>query len=89
MLTKRAQILFDEKTYESLTQIARKNKSTVGELVRKAVKKTYKIKSTVGNSGSLAEAAKSTFGAWEDTHKPLMTPLASAWSAPDEVFGKS
>lgn len=89
MLNKRAHILFDEKTYEYIAQIARRNKSTVGELVRRAIKKTYKIKLKVDKSHSLAEAAKDTFGAWKDhpiADKKLMTPLADSWSEPDKVF---
>lgn len=89
MLNKRTQILFDEKTYRTLWEIARKNKSTVGELVRKAVRKTYKIDSRTDKSGSLAEAAKSTYGAWENQTEEPMMPLADVWSKPSEVFGKS
>ncbi|MEK7525116.1 MAG: hypothetical protein AAB548_01970 [Patescibacteria group bacterium] len=41
MLNKRVQVLFEEKDFVSLVKIARVEDSSVGELVRKAVKKTY------------------------------------------------
>lgn len=41
MLTKRAQILFDEKLWNQLTNRARRQKTSVGKLVRKAVEKAY------------------------------------------------
>jgi len=41
MLIKRTNILFEEKTWELLTALASRNNQSVGELVRKAIKKTY------------------------------------------------
>lgn len=41
MLNKRVQILFEEDDFVSLVRIAQNEDSSVGELVRKAVKKTY------------------------------------------------
>lgn len=41
MLTKRTNILFDEKLWETLTQLAQEKKTSVGKLVRKAVEETY------------------------------------------------
>lgn len=88
MLTKRAQILFDEKTYTSLAEIADHKGTSVGELVRTAVKKTYptveKKKAT-----SVAEAIKDTFGGWEDdprSDEELMKPLAYPWAQPRDIF---
>ena len=43
VLTKRAQILFSPEEYELLKKLAVSTKSSVGELVRKAVKKQYQI----------------------------------------------
>lgn len=37
MLTKRTNILFDEKLWEILTRLAQEKKTSVGDLVRKAV----------------------------------------------------
>ncbi len=50
MLNKRVQVLFEEKDFVSLVKIAQVEDSSVGELVRKAVKKTY----LVGREGGLA-----------------------------------
>ncbi len=41
MLTKRTQILFDKQLWNTLVQIAKTNNTSVGELVRSAVKKQY------------------------------------------------
>lgn len=41
MLTKRAQILFDETMWSTLTAAAKKQKISVGKLVRNAVEKQY------------------------------------------------
>jgi len=43
VLTKRAQILFSPEEYELLKKLAVSTKSSVGELVRRAVKKQYQI----------------------------------------------
>ena len=89
MLTKRAQILFDEKTYTSLEELADAKGTSVGELVRTAVEKTYpatKRKKSI----SVAEAIKDTFGGWADdprTDEELMRPLAYPWAQPRDVFG--
>lgn len=42
MLTKRTNILFEEEFYRYLVALANKNNTSVGDLVRKAVIKTYK-----------------------------------------------
>jgi hypothetical protein len=42
MLTKRTNILFDNDLWELLTSVARKEKSSVGEVVRRAVNKVYR-----------------------------------------------
>ncbi len=42
MLTKRTHILFDEDTALMLAVLAREQATSVGNLVRRAVKKTYK-----------------------------------------------
>ncbi|OGY21663.1 MAG: hypothetical protein A2126_01890 [Candidatus Woykebacteria bacterium GWB1_45_5] len=92
MLNKRAQILFDVKTYKTLEEIAQEKKSSVGELVRTAVKKTYEDKSKTKKPYSLAEAAKETFGAWKahpSTDRKLMNSLSGPWSKPDEIFEKT
>lgn len=41
MLTKRTNILFDEEIFKYLVALADKNKTSVGDLVRKAVTKLY------------------------------------------------
>jgi len=46
MLTKRTNILFDKATFGYLKNLAKKEKTSVGELVRKAVIAVYFKKST-------------------------------------------
>lgn len=41
MLTKRTNILFDEKQWRKLSKRAKREKTSVGKLVRKAVEKAY------------------------------------------------
>lgn len=41
MLTKRTNILFDQKTWDMLISLAHEKKYSVGELVRRAVKEKY------------------------------------------------
>lgn len=41
MLTKRTNILFDEPLWKNLTRMAKREGTSVGELVRSAVLKTY------------------------------------------------
>ena len=54
MLTKRTNILFDNDLWDLLTSVARKEKSSVGEVVRKAVKRVY-------TEGNLVERKKQAF----------------------------
>ena len=42
MLTKRTNILFDNELWDLLTSVARKEKSSVGEVVRRAINKVYR-----------------------------------------------
>lgn len=41
MLNKRAQILFEDETFSFLAALANREETSVGDLVRKAVKRTY------------------------------------------------
>lgn len=88
MLTKRAQILFDEKTYTSLEEIADEKGISVGELVRTAVKKTYPIIAKK-KSISVAEALKDTFGAWKDdprSDEEILDIFSHPWAKPRKIF---
>lgn len=44
MLTKRTNVLFTEEDHLMLSNLARESNKTIGELVRHAVKKTFKLK---------------------------------------------
>lgn len=44
MLTYRTNVLFDEEYRDHLTLLSQMSRKTIGELIRDAVKKTYKIK---------------------------------------------
>lgn len=48
MLKKRTHILFDEETFNTLVYLASRKQKSIGELVRSAVKKTYKKELSVG-----------------------------------------
>lgn len=52
MLTKRTQILFDQQLWAILMQLAKEKNTSVGELVRNAVKKQY------SNDGEQAKIEK-------------------------------
>ncbi len=47
MLTKRTNVLFEEMDYAQLADLARESESTIGHLIRAAVKKTYLSKKRV------------------------------------------
>lgn len=47
MLTKRAQILFDETTWRELTHLAREKQTSIGNLVRDAVEEKYATKANL------------------------------------------
>ena len=44
MLTRRTNVLFEEEDYIMLSGLAKDSNKTIGELVRHAVKKTFKFK---------------------------------------------
>ena len=54
MLTRRTNILFDDDLWDLLTSVARREKSSVGEVVRKAVSRIYA-------EGNLIERKKMAF----------------------------
>jgi hypothetical protein len=54
MLTRRTNILFDNDLWDLLTSVARREKSSVGEVVRKAVSRVY-------TEGNLIERKKKAF----------------------------
>ncbi len=58
MLTKRTHILFDEDTASMLAVLAREQATSVGNLVRRAVQKTYKdVRRTHQRKGQKAVSA--------------------------------
>ena len=65
MLNKRTNILFDDKLWQNLNEKARVDKTSIGELVRKAVTKAYftgqeinTIKATVDNIKKIRKTFK-------------------------------
>ena len=63
MLTQRTNVLFTQEDYGTLTRLSRENNKTMGELIRHAVRKTYKIKpKTDSFEASLARIRKLTKG---------------------------
>lgn len=76
MLTKNTQILFDPKEYKKLASLANMKGTSVGDLVRKAVRITYFIK---GEELEKEWLPTRSFGAWKDhsmTESELMNILA-------------
>ncbi len=64
MLNKRTNILFDDKLWQVLTRKAKTNKTSVGELVRKAVKQTYlgeKDQKTIAKAIETTKKIRKTF----------------------------
>jgi len=43
MLTRRTNVLFSEDEHATLVRLSKKHEKTMGELVRQAVRKTYKV----------------------------------------------
>jgi len=66
MLTKRTNVLFTEEDHLMLTDLAKESNKTIGELVRHAVKKTYKATKSKSKS---------------KTNKGLEAALKKSWKA--------
>ncbi len=63
MLTKRTNVLFTEDDYLMLSELAKESKKTIGEVVRHAVRKTYKAKKTLSaNEKAFRMIEKATKG---------------------------
>ncbi len=60
MLTKRTNILFDNDLWELLTSVARREKSSVGEVVRSAVSKVYKGDNMIERKNKAFETIKNS-----------------------------
>lgn len=58
MLTKRTNILFNDDLWDLLTSVARKEKSSVGEVVRKAIIKVYAEDNMVERKNKAFETIK-------------------------------
>lgn len=58
MLTKRTNILFDNELWDLLTSVARREKSSVGEVVRRAVNKAYKDDNVIDQKKKAFETIK-------------------------------
>jgi len=75
VLTKRAQILFSPEEYELLKRLAVSTKSSVGELVRRAVKKQYQIvgkKEKIQAADRLCRKKELPVEDWEKMEKEIM-----------------
>ncbi len=58
MLTKRTNILFDNDLWELLTSVARREKSSVGEVVRRAISKVYSERNFIEQKKKAFETIK-------------------------------
>lgn len=58
LLTRRTNVLFSEEDYQTLTKRAKESKKTIGELVRHAVKKTYRSTKKVNHNQELIKRIK-------------------------------
>lgn len=66
MLTKRTNILFEEKIWNMLTVIAQKNNTSVGDLVRTAVIKVY-----LHNKSQIQKEMEDAMDELETLHKQI------------------
>lgn len=69
MLTHRTNVLFTDSDYQYLSYLANQKGTTVGDLVRKAIQKTYRPKST--NRQKLVKDIKSLWGLLKHPEIPL------------------
>lgn len=58
MLTKRTNVLFEEMDYAQLADLAKEKESTIGHLIREAVKKTYLSKKRVNKWAKILTRSK-------------------------------
>ena len=58
MLTKRTNILLDNELWDLLTSVAKREKSSVGEVVRRAISKVYKDSDLVGRKKKAFETIR-------------------------------
>lgn len=75
VLTKRAQILFSPEEYQLLKKLAVSTKSSVGELVRRAVKKQYQTvgrKEKIEAAGRLCRKKELPVEEWEKMEGEIM-----------------
>lgn len=75
VLTKRAQILFSPEEYQLLKKLAVSTKSSVGELVRRAVKKQYQAvgrKEKIEAAGRLCRKKELPVEDWEKMEGEIM-----------------
>jgi len=70
MLTKRTQILLEPQTWEMLQQVAAAKNISIGETVRKAVKKTYS-KKTLSPTQEVIKSIKSNWKYVKNPKKPI------------------
>ena len=81
MLNKRVEILFDEKEYSRLEEIARAKKQSVGSLVREAVEK-YVVQPDRGRKRKAVEWIKSQdwgpAGSPEELKEEILTAMDEA-----------
>ena len=60
MLTHRTNVLLSPEEYRALSMLSRENKKTMGELIRNAVRKTYKVEEKGSFEKSLERIRKLT-----------------------------
>lgn len=75
VLTKRTQILFSPEEYQLLKKLAVSTKSSVGELVRRAVRKQYQIagrKEKIEAAARLCRKKELPVGDWEKMEEEIM-----------------
>ncbi len=75
VLTKRTQILFSPEEYQLLKKLAVSTKSSVGELVRRAVKKQYQAvgrKEKIEAAGRLCRKKELPVEDWEKMEGEIM-----------------
>lgn len=67
MLRRRTNIIFDEETWKTLSDLAKREKTSMGELTRQAVRKVYIEDNIVKDRAKAAQAIKTIRGEMKGT----------------------
>lgn len=73
-LTKKTMVLFDPEQYRELEDIARRERTSVGDIIRRAVRETTLARHNIEEARAAARelvAADEDMGSWEEIEKTM------------------